>query len=184
MTSLENSFGRGRKLGQWNSFQSGDNGNSFNDLPDLPQVKVATQFMFSDVSSRLPPSILTASNSVTLTPPSSLSPGSASEGGGHDGGAGGGEEEEGDYDNVCSPCSSTASGPIVIRKPGFTHYAQHLPPGPAGHRLKKQKLNLVSIHQHHRADACRRREPTPPKGRTRRGEIYTTNTTTLKSSAC
>jgi hypothetical protein len=85
MTALDNSLGRGRKLPSWNSQSDADAVECLKvDLPELPQVKAATtQFTFLPVadSARAP---------LTLTPPSSLSPGSGGERGGVRGERGGG----------------------------------------------------------------------------------------------
>jgi hypothetical protein len=75
-------------------------------------------------------------------------------------------EHDHDYENVASPTSSTASGPIYVRPPGFKHHAQEI----TAKRVKKKKTAtagaLVDIRE-----GIRRRAPTPPKLRPKRGKI-------------
>ena len=165
MNALDSSYGRGKKF-NWpvpvNTTNESDGLlDSKSDRRDfLQQVKVQVPFnlLSSDVSS------LAAATSRQPPAPTAnnQSPGNS---------ARDDEDEDdccNDYEDVSSPgSSSTASGPIYIRKPGFQHYALEI----HGQRpkLKKQKLNLVAIHTH-RDNAIRRREPTPPKARTRRGD--------------
>ena len=70
-----------------------------------------------------------------------------------------------DYDNVSSPGnSSTASGPTYVRPPGFTHHAQEITVSKP--RIKKKKTALLGMK-----DGLRRRDPTPPKSKPRRGMV-------------
>lgn len=69
-----------------------------------------------------------------------------------------GYEHDHDYENVASPSgSSTASGPVYVRPPGFTHHAQEI-------RRRKKKATLLD-----RREGLKSRAPTPPKVRPRRG---------------
>ena len=69
-----------------------------------------------------------------------------------------------DYENVSSPGnSSTASGPTYVRQPGFTHHAHEVTVSKP--RIKKKKCALIAVK-----DGIRRREPTPPKNKPKRGE--------------
>lgn len=71
-------------------------------------------------------------------------------------------EHDHDYENVASPNSSTASGPIYVRPPGFKHHAQAIE---AKSRHKKKKTTtLLSLR-----DGLKKREQTPPKYKARRG---------------
>ena len=70
-----------------------------------------------------------------------------------------------DYENVSSPGgSSTASGPTYVRQPGFTQHAHEVVARP---RIKKKKSTCISIKE-----GIRRREPTPPKAKPKRGGYY------------
>lgn len=76
-------------------------------------------------------------------------------------------EHDHDYDSVGSPCSSTASGPVYVRPPGFGHHAQEIEAPHTNNKLKKKKkvpVSLVSLRE-----GCKRREATPPKQKTKRG---------------
>ena len=68
-----------------------------------------------------------------------------------------------DYENVSSPgSSSTASGPTYVRQPGFTQHAHEVIAKP---KIKKKKTTeLLSVK-----NGLRRREPTPPKNKPKRG---------------
>ncbi len=69
-----------------------------------------------------------------------------------------------DYENVNSPGnSSTASGPIYVRQPGFTHHAHEVTVSRP--KIKKKKTALLSVK-----DGIKRREPTPPKTKPKRGK--------------
>lgn len=70
-----------------------------------------------------------------------------------------GYEHDHDYENVASPSgSSTASGPVYVRPPGFQHHAQEI------RRKKKKSTGLLD-----RREGLKCRAPTPPKVRPRRG---------------
>ena len=70
-----------------------------------------------------------------------------------------GYEHDHDYENVASPSgSSTASGPIYVRPPGFEHHAQEI------RRKKKKSTGLLD-----RREGLKSRAPTPPKMRSKRG---------------
>lgn len=72
-----------------------------------------------------------------------------------------GYEHDHDYENVASPSgSSTASGPVYVRPPGFQHHAQEI-------RRKKKKSNGLL----ERREGLKSRAPTPPKVKPRRGEV-------------
>ncbi|XP_046377221.1 uncharacterized protein LOC124149582 [Haliotis rufescens] len=73
-------------------------------------------------------------------------------------------EHDHDYENVASPNSSTASGPIYVRPPGFKHHAQAIE---AKSRHKKKKTTtLLSLR-----DGLKKREQTPPKYKARRDPL-------------
>ncbi|KAK3594980.1 hypothetical protein CHS0354_019908 [Potamilus streckersoni] len=68
-------------------------------------------------------------------------------------------EHDHDYENVASPSgSSTASGPIYVRPPGFQHHAQEIKKD----KVKKKK-SLLEFRE-----GLKKRAPTPPKIRARR----------------
>lgn len=68
-------------------------------------------------------------------------------------------EHDHDYENVASPSgSSTASGPVYIRPPGFRHHAQEIK------KVKKKKTTEFDFKS-----ALKKRAPTPPKVRPKRG---------------
>lgn len=91
--------------------------------------------------------------SRTVSPPPS-GPGSNS----HHQQACDGYEHDHDYENVASPSgSSTASGPVYIRPPGFQHHAQEI------RRKKKKSPGLLD-----RREGLKSRAPTPPKVKPRR----------------
>lgn len=72
-----------------------------------------------------------------------------------------GYEHDHDYENVASPSgSSTASGPVYERPPGFTHHAQEI------RRKKKKSTGLLE-----RREGLKSRAPTPPKVKPRRGNF-------------
>lgn len=71
-------------------------------------------------------------------------------------------EHDHDYENIASPDnSSTASGPTYERQPGFTYHAHSV----VKPKSKKKKCALLSIR-----DGLKRRDPTPPKIRPKRGK--------------
>lgn len=70
-------------------------------------------------------------------------------------------EHDHDYENVASPGSSTASGPVYVRPPGFSHHAQEIK------KTKKKRTALLE----YRLAGSRRRAPTPPKMRPRRESV-------------
>ena len=76
-----------------------------------------------------------------------------------------------DYENVSSPGnSSTASGPTYVRQPGFTHHAHEVTVSPVSRpKIKKKKTALLSVK-----DGLRKRDPTPPKTRPKRGKSLIT----------
>ncbi|XP_064642546.1 uncharacterized protein LOC135496905 [Lineus longissimus] len=66
-----------------------------------------------------------------------------------------------EYENVSSPGnSSTASGPIYIRPPGFSHHGQTIILSKP--KLKKKKTALAI------REGLKKRDPTPPKSKPRR----------------
>ncbi|CAL1545909.1 unnamed protein product [Lymnaea stagnalis] len=69
-------------------------------------------------------------------------------------------EHDHDYDNIASPSSSTSSGPIYVRPPGFKHHAQEIVAHSVRSNLKKKKCSatLVSVRE-----GFKKREATPPK---------------------
>lgn len=72
-----------------------------------------------------------------------------------------GYEHDHDYENVASPSgSSTASGPVYVRPPGFQHHAQEI------RRKKKKPTGLLD-----RREGLKSRAPTPPKVKPRRDPI-------------
>ncbi|BFZ23660.1 hypothetical protein BsWGS_26698 [Bradybaena similaris] len=74
-------------------------------------------------------------------------------------------EHDHDYESVSSPCSSTSSGPIYVRPPGFTHHAQEVEVTNVKNKLKKKKYStpLATVRE-----GCKKREATPPKLKPRR----------------
>ncbi|ESO90458.1 hypothetical protein LOTGIDRAFT_123177 [Lottia gigantea] len=66
-------------------------------------------------------------------------------------------EHDHDYENIASPCSSTASGPTYVRPPGFEHHAQEILSSSV--KIKKKKTSALFAHR----ESLRKREPTPPK---------------------
>lgn len=71
-----------------------------------------------------------------------------------------GYEHDHDYENVASPSgSSTASGPVYVRPPGFQHHAQEI------RRKKKKSTGLLD-----RREGLKSRAPTPPKVKPKRGK--------------
>ena len=76
-------------------------------------------------------------------------------------------EHDHDYENVASPCSSTASGPIYVRPPGFTHHAQEVESVKSKLARKKSRpAAVISLRE-----GFKKREQTPPKTKPRRGEM-------------
>ena len=71
-------------------------------------------------------------------------------------------EHDHDYENVASPSgSSTASGPVYVRPPGFQHHAQEI------RRKKKKSTGLLE-----KREGLKSRAPTPPKVKSRRGKQF------------
>lgn len=71
-----------------------------------------------------------------------------------------------DYDNVSSPNSSTASGPIYIRPPGFKHHAQEVESLKSKLvRKKSRPAAVISLK-----DGFKQQDQTPTKVKPRRGE--------------
>ncbi len=69
-----------------------------------------------------------------------------------------------DYENVSSPGnSSTASGPTYVRQPGFAQHAHEVTVSRP--KSKKKKTALIAVKE-----GLRKREPTPPKSKPKRGE--------------
>ena len=76
-------------------------------------------------------------------------------------------EHDHDYENVASPCSSTNSGPIYVRPPGFTHHAQEVEcPRSKIVRKKSRPATMISMRE-----GLKKREQTPPKSKPRRGKF-------------
>lgn len=69
-------------------------------------------------------------------------------------------EHDHDYDNIASPSSSTSSGPIYVRPPGFKHHGQEIVAPSVRSSLKKKKCSstLVNVRE-----GFKKRESTPPK---------------------
>ncbi|KAL5014187.1 hypothetical protein ScPMuIL_008457 [Solemya velum] len=66
-------------------------------------------------------------------------------------------EHDHDYENVASPVSSTSSGPIYVRPPGFRYHGHEILA--KREKIKKKKTNpLLDLPVR-----LRRRAPTPPK---------------------
>ncbi|KAL8594612.1 hypothetical protein ACOMHN_011352 [Nucella lapillus] len=75
-------------------------------------------------------------------------------------------EHDHDYENVASPCSSTASGPTYVRPPGFTHHAQEVESVKSKLARKKSRpAAVISLRE-----GFKKREQTPPKTKPKRGE--------------
>ena len=78
-------------------------------------------------------------------------------------------EHDHDYENVASPSgSSTASGPVYIRPPGFRHHAQEIK------KVKKKKITEFDFKS-----ALKKRAPTPPKVKPKRGVYLLFTTVTI-----
>lgn len=76
-----------------------------------------------------------------------------------------GYEHDHDYENVASPSgSSTASGPVYVRPPGFQHHAHEF--RQETRRKKKKPTGLLN-----RREGIKSRAPTPPKVRARRDPV-------------
>lgn len=74
-------------------------------------------------------------------------------------------EHDHDYENVASPSgSSTASGPIYVRPPGFQHHAHEI--RQETRRKKKKPTGLLD-----RREGIKSRAPTPPKVKARRDPV-------------
>ena len=71
-----------------------------------------------------------------------------------------------DYDNVSSPCSSTASGPVYVRKPGFTHHAHQIKEEVVKQKVKKKKTVLSF------KDSIKKRDQNLPKSKPKRSKFY------------
>ncbi|KAH9495117.1 hypothetical protein Btru_018210 [Bulinus truncatus] len=69
-------------------------------------------------------------------------------------------EHDHDYENIASPASSTSSGPIYVRPPGFKHHAQEIIAPSLRNNLKKKK-NYATLNT--LREGFKKREPTPPK---------------------
>ncbi|XP_061197517.1 uncharacterized protein LOC133205681 [Saccostrea echinata] len=70
-------------------------------------------------------------------------------------------EHDHDYEPAASPSgSSTASGPVYIRPPGFKHHAQEIK------KVKKKKTTVFDFKS-----ALKKRAPTPPKVRPKRESV-------------
>ena len=81
-------------------------------------------------------------------------------------------EHDHDYENVASPSgSSTASGPVYVRPPGFQHHAQEI--RQETRRKKKKPTGLLD-----RREGIKSRAPTPPKVKARRGN-YSIRTSSI-----
>ncbi|XP_076451784.1 uncharacterized protein LOC143287572 [Babylonia areolata] len=73
-------------------------------------------------------------------------------------------EHDHDYENVASPCSSTASGPIYVRPPGFTHHAQEVESVKSKLvRKKSRPAAVISLKE-----GFKKQEQTPPKTKPKR----------------
>lgn len=71
-------------------------------------------------------------------------------------------EHDHDYENVASPSgSSTASGPVYERPPGFRYHA---------HEIKKTKKKKTAVSFVDFKPGLKKRAPTPPKVKPRRGK--------------
>lgn len=71
-------------------------------------------------------------------------------------------EHDHDYENVASPSgSSTASGPVYERPPGFKFHA---------HEIKKTKKKKTAVSFVEFKTGLKKRAPTPPKVKPRRGK--------------
>ncbi|CAG5132970.1 unnamed protein product, partial [Candidula unifasciata] len=75
-------------------------------------------------------------------------------------------EHDHDYESVSSPCSSTSSGPVYIRPPGFTHHAQKIEVTNVTNKLKKKKSSTILATV---KEGCKKREATAPKLKPGRG---------------
>lgn len=74
-------------------------------------------------------------------------------------------EHDHDYENVASPVSSTSSGPIYVRPPGFRYHGHEILA--KREKIKKKKTTpLLDFPVR-----LRRRAPTPPKIKPRKGEF-------------
>ncbi|KAK6177687.1 hypothetical protein SNE40_015740 [Patella caerulea] len=71
-------------------------------------------------------------------------------------------EHDHDYENIASPCSSTASGPTYVRPPGFEHHAQEIV---SNSKIKKKKTALFPSRENLRK---REQTVTPPKVKPKR----------------
>ena len=76
-------------------------------------------------------------------------------------------EHDHDYENVASPCSSTASGPTYVRPPGFDFHAQEVTV--SSKKLKKKKSSEHSLNVG--LNGLKGREATQPKIKPKRGEL-------------
>lgn len=76
-------------------------------------------------------------------------------------------EHDHDYDNVASPSSSTSSGPIYVRPPGFKTHAQQVECIRSKLARKKSRPPAVITVK----DELKHREETPSKAKTRRGRF-------------
>ncbi|XP_059142094.1 mucin-2-like [Physella acuta] len=74
-------------------------------------------------------------------------------------------EHDHDYENIASPSSSTSSGPIYIRPPGFKHHAQEIVSSNVK-SLKKKKCSTHVIKE-----GFKKREATPPRLKPKRDPL-------------
>ncbi|XP_035696567.1 uncharacterized protein LOC118429997 isoform X1 [Branchiostoma floridae] len=92
------------------------------------------------------------------------------------------QEPKEDYENIASPCSSTSSGPVYERQPGFEKHGHEVvvPRRPKiKHKIKRKKMAnfmLGGDHDFYTASRGRRKDgtmvPTPPsKGKPKRDTV-------------
>ncbi|XP_078695954.1 uncharacterized protein LOC144924524 isoform X1 [Branchiostoma floridae x Branchiostoma belcheri] len=91
-------------------------------------------------------------------------------------------QEKEEYENIASPCSSTSSGPVYERQPGFEKHGHEVvvPRRPKiKHKIKRKKMTnfmLGGDHDFYTASRGRRKDgtmvPTPPsKGKPKRDTV-------------
>ncbi|XP_012944291.1 uncharacterized protein DDB_G0271670 [Aplysia californica] len=127
------------------SSSSSDNGNATNSANTGSLVAATTSSSASSPSSRtcsVPEAASTSPRERSCSPASNFA-----------------YEHDHDYENVASPCSSTASGPTYVRPPGFNHHAQEITVS-SKNKLKKKKSSAAFISVR---DGFKKREATPPK---------------------
>ncbi|XP_013416853.1 uncharacterized protein LOC106178273 [Lingula anatina] len=94
--------------------------------------------------------ISVSSTSTTTSSPSTPSPNASS-----------------DYENVASPGgSSTASGPIYVRPPGFAHHGQEILKTPASKPSWRKKRAILAMKE-----GLKKREPTPPRPKSKKDPL-------------